>query len=161
LVGGSGLPPGVLARAVRPRRLIMRRRLFGILTMGVAFMWLNAQPGASAADKERAIHFWGTIIEIDKSGHNFTVEGRWAFIPGENEKDEGRSEPTPKTDDRQRAHFIELVTSGPAIHPTKLKCCCVEGKTTVWKLNGDPGQCRDLKKDAHVRVWVNGKCEPE
>ncbi len=117
--------------------------------------------GTKTDDKERALHFWGAIIEIDKSGHNFTVEGRWAFIAGENEKDEGKLEPKTKTDDRQRAHFIHLVTSGPAVHPIKLKFCCVEEKTTVWKLNGDPGHCRDLKEGAYVRVWVNGKCEKE
>lgn len=139
----------------------MRRRLFGILA-GAMFVGLSALPHqASADEKERALHFWGKVIEIDKSGHNFTVEGRWAFIPAENEKDEGKSGPKAETNERQRAHFIQVVTSGPALHPRKLKFCCVEGKTTVWKLNGDPGSCRDLKEGAYVRVWVNGQCEKE
>jgi hypothetical protein len=140
----------------------MRGRLFGILAIGVMLMGLSARPGAAADDKERALHFWGKIIDIDKSGHHFTVEGRWALIVHKDGKDEGKDGKLgPKdTDDRQQAHNIEIVEEGPAIHPKTLKFCCDKEKTSVLKINGDRGECKDLtKKDTYVCVRAKGKCK--
>jgi hypothetical protein len=139
----------------------MRGRVLRILLAVPVLLLLTSVPAHTEDKKVRGLHFWGTIVEIDKKHHNFTVEGRWALFGAEKMEDEATQVPDRDVKERELAHFIHIVPSTPVIHTRKMKFCCIDGKTTAWKLNDEPGKCEDLKEGAYVRVWSHGPCPKE